>query len=142
MTEKEFTAGITASIKADGIKIFPGDFLPQVETKEITLPGKTLVMGEEFFGKFEIIAVDGTPVMQADSHVEAKYVLYAGKNKSFSIVIPISESDLKAAVAAYEKFLDSIVKRIEVEFKKKFPESKNLNSTINEIFRILNLVRY
>ncbi|MBZ0199968.1 MAG: hypothetical protein K8H86_08875, partial [Ignavibacteriaceae bacterium] len=131
MTEKEFTAWITASLLSEDIKQFPGEFLQQIETIEVILPGKTLVMGEEFFGKFEIIAVDGTPVIQADSHVEAKYILYAGKNKAVSIIIPISKTGLRAAVSGYEKYLDSIVKRIERDFKKTFPESKNLNSTIN-----------
>lgn len=142
MTEKEFILYFTSSISSEGIKKFPDDFLVAGETKELKLPGKTLIMGEEFFGKYEIITIDGTPVMQFDSHTEAKFIVYAGKTKPSSVSIPVSEKELKSAVTAYEKYLDSIVKQVEADFKMKCPDSKNLNSTINEIFRILNLVRY
>lgn len=142
MTEKEFILQFTSSISSEGIKKFPDEFVTAGETRELKLPGKTLIMGEEFFGKYEIITVDGTSVMQAESHSEAKYVIYAARTKPSSVSIPVSGKDIKSAVTAYEKYLDSIVKQIEAGFKRKFPDSKNLNSAINEIFRILNLTRY
>lgn len=142
MTEREFIYQFTTSIRAEGLKTFPHKFITNGEKRELKLPGKILVLGEQFFGKQEIITVDGTSVMHADNYSEAKYIVYAGKSKPASIKIPIIEKEIKFSVAAYEKYLDTIVRRAETEFKKKFPDSKNLNSAINEIFRILNLVRY
>jgi len=142
MTEREFIIRFSSSLSEEGIKTFPGDFLTADKTREVKLAGKTLLPGEQFFGKFEITTIDGTPVMQANSYIEAKYIVYAGKSKPAFIRVPTDDNEIKFTVTAYEKYLDAIAKRAESDFKKIFPDSKNLNSTVNEIFRILNLIRY
>jgi len=56
MTEKEFISSRVSRLASDGIKIFPSDFIVIKDYKELRLPGKTLLIGEEFFGKYEILA--------------------------------------------------------------------------------------
>lgn len=142
MTEKEFVAWWTNKLWSGGIKIFPDDFKKPAELKEVSLPGKALVIGEEFFGAFEILTVDGNQVYQAGNHNEAKYIIYANRLKPAAVKVPLNDQEIKATNSLYEKYLDSIIKEIENDYKIKFPLSKNFNMIANEIFRILNLTRY
>ena len=81
MIEKEFISKWTVSLSKNGIKAFPEDFLGNMTTEEIKLPGRTLVIGEEFFGNYEILTVDGTAVLQAESQYKAKYIVYSNRKK-------------------------------------------------------------
>ncbi|MDP3148008.1 MAG: hypothetical protein Q8N83_02645 [Ignavibacteria bacterium] len=125
-----------------GIKIFPDEFLSSGETKTISVPAKILIMGEEFFGSYEILSADRKVVYQASTYSEAKYLIYASRKKTAEIIIPSSEEEIKQAVLQYEKYLDSIMKEIVSLYKKTFPEEKNSLFVMNEILMILNLVRY
>ena len=142
MIEKEFISRWTVSLSENGIKAFPEDFLENMTTEEIKLPGKTLVIGEEFFGNYEILTVDGTAVLQAESQYKAKYIVYSNRKKNTSVKIPVRSEDIKTAVAKYENYLDSIIKEIEADYKKSFPGEKRSNDLTNEIFRVLSLNRY
>ena len=53
MNEKEFKTKWIEEIKRS-LKSFPKDFISKIPTQKISLPGKTLVSGSEFFGSFEI----------------------------------------------------------------------------------------
>ena len=141
MSEKEFISGWTARLSSEGIKSFPYDFITYNEHKEVRLPGKTLILGEEFFGNYEIITVEGTSVIHAESNDQAKFILYANRNKPEIMHIPLKESDLKSSVSAYEKYLDSIIRRIESDYRENFPDEKNFDTVMNEIFRVMNLTR-
>jgi hypothetical protein len=142
LIEKEFISKWTVSLSEKGIKTFPEDFLENLTTEEIKLPGKTLVIGEELFGNYEVLTVDGTAVLQAESQYKAKYIVYSNRKKSPSVKIPVKSEDIKSTVAKYENYLDSIIKEIEADYKKSFPGEKKCNDLTNEIFRVLSLNRY
>ncbi len=142
MTEKEFISDRISGLSSKGVKNFPDDFSDIKDYKEITLPGRTLLLGQEFFGKFEILSVNGSLVYQADNYDEAKYIIYANRLRPKSIIIPVSQTEIRNINSKYEKYIDSVMREIESDFKLRFPASKNLNSAVNEILRVLNLVRY
>lgn len=142
MTEKEFISDRISELSSRGIKNFPDDFSDIMENKAISLPGRTLLLGQEFFGKFEILSVNGSLVYQADNYDEAKYIIYANRLRPKSVLIPVMQKEVRNINSRYEKYIDSVMREIESEFKSRFPLSKNLNSTVNEILRVLNLVRY
>lgn len=142
MNEKIFISSWISRISSDGIKIFPSDFLSEkIICNEITLPGKTLLIGEEFFGHYEIITADGDSVIRTDSYLKAKYILYANRNTPEKIFMPGNEDEVKRTVRSYELYLDSLIKEIETDYKKNFPGEKNSKTVVSEIFRQLNLVR-
>lgn len=141
-TEKEFIAKTVESLNARGIKIFPDEFVSSSATKTISVPAKILIMGEEFFGKYEILSADRKVVHQASTYNEAKYLVYASRKKAAEISIPVNEAEIKQSIVQYEKYLDSIMKEIVSLCKKTFPDGKNSLFVMNEILMILNLVRY
>lgn len=142
MTEKEFISGWISKITSRGIKEFPGDFCELKDHKEISLPGKTLVLGEEFFGNFEILSVDGSLVYRAENYDLSKFIIYANRLHPKSILIPAVQIEAKEANSKYEKYIDSIIREMETDYKKDLPLGKNFNSAVNEILRVLNLIRY
>jgi len=141
-TEKEFIAKSVDTLNKKGIKVFPDEFLSLSKTTAISLPSKVLIMGEEFFGKYEILSADRKAVYQASSYTEAKYLIYASRKKDAILTIPLNEEEIKQTVMQYEKYLDSLMKEIISLYKKDFPEGKNSLFVMNEILKILNLVRY
>lgn len=142
MKEKEFISKWITSLSGDGIKIFPEDFLTNEELYYISLPGKTLVAGQEFFGNYEVLTIDGAAVLQADSQYKAKYIVYSSRSKTTLLKIPQHENQIKSIVCKYESYLDSTIKEIESDYKKSLPGEKRSNAVVNEIFRVLNLNRY
>ena len=141
MTEKEFISSWTEKLSDGNLKNFPGDFIESYDSSKIELPGKPLVIGEEFFGSYEVLTVDGNPVMQVESNEKAKYIIYANRLKPGSIIIPNDDGEIKKAVINYSRYLDSIIKEIESDYRKNFPSGVNSVSAVNDIFRILNLTR-
>ena len=141
MREKEFESNWISQNRAL-IKNFPEDFLETENVKEMKLPDDVLVMGPEMFGQYEILDSDGNPVVKADSHIHAKYILYSNRNKPKSIKIPVDEDEVKQTVKKYEKYLDELLTEIKTEFEKNFPKSKQLFDITNHIFSSLNLKRY
>lgn len=142
MTEKEFISKSVSELREQKLKEFPGDIIEFEDGIVLTMPGKTLVIGEEFFGAVEVITTNGEQFLQAADHYEAKFIVYANRSNPVSILIPTDKNILKNAVTKYELYLDSVIKNIEQTYKKEFPEGKNASGVVNEIFRILNLVRY
>ena len=142
MTEKDFISSWIEKIKAEGIKSFPDEFIDSKDFEEVALPGKTLIIGQEFFGSYEILSVDGSLVLHAENHTKAKFVIYANRMKPKKIKIPKGEKILKASVSSYEEYLDGFIKKIETDYRKNFPGIKNSGDVTNGILRILNLTRY
>lgn len=138
---KEFVSQYINEFSKEGVKIFPDDFANLTDTKQLDLPNKTIVMGNEFFGEFEITTTDGTPVYQAADINEAKYIVYASRKRSGKILIPKKSPDIKGAVEKYEDYLDSVLHDIEGNFLNEFPNSPELHATTNEVFSKLGLVR-
>lgn len=142
LKEKEFIAKTVETLKKKGIKTFPNEFLSFSAIKTISVPAKILIMGGEFFGNYEILSGDRNVVYQASTYSEAKYFIYASRNKTSEINIPLSEEEIKQTILLYEKYLDSIMKEIVSLYKNNFPEGRNSLFVMNNILKILNLVRY
>ena len=140
--EREFINFWVSKLASDGIKNFPSDFIiGNDKIKEFRLPGKTLIIGEEFFGKYEILTTDGNSVLHAENYFQAKSLIYSNRTTPEIVILPSDEANLKKAVQAYELYLDSIIKEIENNYKKSLPEDGNSKNVVNEIFKQLNLVR-
>ena len=142
INEKVFVSSWVSKFFSAGIKIFPLDFISlNNNCVELKLPGKTLLIGKEFFGGFEIITPDGNSVLHAENYLQAKFIIYSNRNSPRLILVPTVESELKKALQLYENYLDSIIREVETDYKKNFREEKNSKSVVNEIFKQLNLVR-
>ncbi len=142
MTQKEFLQEWVNSVKGKLLKSFPKDFIKDNPTKEIQLPSKTLILGPELFGAYELLDVSGNMILNAASIIEAKYILYANREKPAKINIPIEEEKVKAIVKEYEFHLDSILKEVEKDFKLKFPDSQKFLEISSHLFQTLNIQRY
>lgn len=142
MTEKEFINKWKTEINSEGIKNFPFDFLTTQEFTEYNLDEKTLMIGEEFFGKYEILDAKGNVFLQVEDYLQAKYLVYSSRNKLQKVNIPSNNSELKNIITEYEKYLDSLLIKIQNDYKKVFHSTTNLHSVTNEIFHSLNLTRY
>lgn len=141
MKEKDFISSWISALNTEPIKNFPDDFAAEVETKTYTLPRKGLLIGKEFFGEYELLNTEGDEVLKVGSYERAKFFVYANRNKPGSFSVPIDDSAVKEVISRYEKYLDSIIKKIEQDCRKNFPGSKNTNELLSEIFKHLNLIR-
>ena len=141
MDERSFISFWIQTLNAESIKNFPEDFAVTSETKNYNLPGKGLLIGKEFFGEYELINAEGSEVLRVDSYEKAKYFIYANRNKPKVLSVPNDDSTVRNMTTKYEKYLDSIVKRIDQDYRIKFPGAKNFTEVINQIFNHLNLIR-
>jgi hypothetical protein len=142
MNEKELIGVWIERLKGDKIKTFPDAFLISMKRYNFPLPGKALVIGEHFFDMIEITTIDGAPFFQTSDEELAKFIVYANRLKPPSVKIPDDPDEIRRINKEYELSLDNLVREIEADYVKNFPEGKNKNSISNEIFRIVNLVRY
>lgn len=142
MTEREFISHCIKEIKKEGIKSFPSDFISDNNNSSVLQTGgKTLVVGNEIFGSYEIITTDGSPVFLADNYDLAKYIIYASRERTDQITILNDNKAIRESVLKYEEYLKSLFIRTNSYYKKKFPSGSTPEVT-NEIFRKLNLVIY
>jgi translation initiation factor IF-2 len=72
---------------------------------------------------------------------EAKYVVYASRDRKNKIKIPRDSTLIKNTVEDYENYLDQLLHDIKKDYLKKINNGKNLSSVSNEIFKKLNLTR-
>jgi len=140
MKDKEFVSKWIQKVESM-LKKFPDDFLTNIETENFQMPGKTISLGSELFGQFEIVDLNGNPILQTDDYNLIKFVLYANRLKPDSILRPKNKSDIKTVVKGYENLLDSFIKEIKIELNKVLPNSDFLRIS-NQIFNALNLQRY
>jgi len=140
MNEKDFINNWIEKIESNFQK-FPNDYVSNIETENYEMPGKPIALGSELFGQFEIVDLDGNPVLQTDDYFFIKYVLYSNRLKPASIPKPKNDSEIAKVVKEYETLLDSIMKDIKSELMKLLPTSDFLRIT-NQIFSALNLQRY
>ena len=141
MTEKEFIAKIVENYLKRGIKVFPTDFVESTLVEVLDIPQKTLILGEQLFGSFEIITTDGSQVLLTDNMMKGKFIVYASCNANGLIEIPQEKRMLEDAVYKYENYIDFILIEIQKDFKTAFPESENNLDVVNEVFKKLNLIR-
>lgn len=141
MDQKSFTESWIKKLKSQGIPIFPDDYLTGVDFTTINIPKKTLMIGKEFFGKFEVITTEGESVLQADSYDEARYMVYSSRDRSGNIKLPKDKSKILTVLKNYEYYLDKLITEITLDAKKSFPEKKDF-TPVNTILQSLNLIRY
>ncbi len=141
MSEADFIFSKSKELSLSGIKNFPIDFLNLKDYSEIEVPNKVLVLGKEFFGSFEVSSATGDFVISFTNESEAKYVVYASKDRKSKIKIPNNSDSLKNTVESYENYLDGLLNDIKKDYQKKFNSGKNFTSVSNEIFKKLNLTR-
>ena len=141
MTPREFIKTKIKEISDPGLKSFPDDFSFPCLSKEICLPDETLIIGNEFFGSFEVMTVNGELFCHTDTLLNAKYYAYASGKKKRIIRLPLNLKDIGQVVKNYEKYLDEILKGIEKDYSALFPDSRDIDGIINEIFTRVNLRR-
>jgi hypothetical protein len=142
LNEEFFIESWLSKIQSSGIRQFPLDFIDESQLKNISIPVKTLVIGQEFFGAYEIITTDGQSVYHASNYDEAKFIVYSSKERNGKTYIPKDISMIKTLVDSYNNYLDDILTQIKNDYKKNFKDGKNVNAVSNEIFKKLNLIRY
>ncbi len=142
MTEKEFVSKLLTEFSKEGKKLFPDSFLKGEDLKKIDLPDKVFIPGKQLFDQYEIISVDGENVMQFDNFLKCKYLVYASRNSKRPVYIPAETKSLGIIINQYENYVDSIIQRIQEEFRRNFPGSPNLNKITNQLINKLNLARY
>ena len=142
MSEKDFINKWVKSLREGGLKKFPDDFMIDGNTEIIELPAKTLVLGPELFGTWEIEDTSGNKMLQAKNIISAKYILYSNRLFPEKIEMPKTDSESTVMVKAYEKYLDGLVIEIIKDFRSTFPEKKNFFEVSNVIFNSLSLCRY
>lgn len=142
MNEESFVSSWVKRCISEGIKNFPVDFAEESYLERITAPVKTLIIGREFFGAYEIITTEGESVYQAKNYDEAKFIVYSARNRSGFFFLPKDLSQLKPILKQYDEYLDNILSEMLVDYKKTFPGEKKFHSFSNKIFRTLNLIRY
>ncbi|MFC2133556.1 hypothetical protein ACFLTH_02965 [Bacteroidota bacterium] len=141
MKEKEFINNWKTKIGDEMLKSFPDDFIGKVKSETIDLPGKSLTLSE-LFNSYEILDADGNNYFTTDDYVKVKYILYGTRFRPKKLAIPKGDSDLKKAVKEYEKLLDSILREMEKDYKKIFPDAEKFMKVSNQVFNSLNLQRY
>ena len=141
MNEKDFIFSKSKELSLNGIKNFPIDFINAKNFNVIEVPVKELVLGKEFFGSFEVSTIAGDFVLTFSSSHEAKYIVYASKNRTDRIKIPKESDNVKAAVENYEKYLDQLLQEVKKDYLARFSNGRNFTSVSNEIFKKLNLIR-
>ena len=142
MNEKLFIENWLIKVQSTGIKQFPLDFINSSKLDTLAIPIKTLVIGQEFFGVYEIITTDGESIYQATNYDEAKFIVYGSKERNGKTYIPKDRSEIKILVDSYNNYLDDLLNQIKKDYKKNFPDGKNVHAVSNEIFQKLNLIRY
>lgn len=142
MTIREFEKTWEKRILKDYLRSFPDEYIDKSGGHEVTMPGKTLTMGSELFGSHEVVDSEGIAHFTVPNYLEAKYIVYANRTLPPNIIVPDNEDELNEAVKEYENFLDTLLKRIESDFKSEFPDSKESVAVTNRIFSSLNLQRY
>lgn len=141
MNEADFIFSKSKELSLTGIKNFPIDFINTKGLSEIEVPEKVLVLGKEFFGSYEVSSATGDFVLTLSSQAEAKYLVYASRNRTSKIKKPGDQKLTEKAVEEYEKYLDRILFEIKKEYQRKINNGQNVTSVSNEIFKKLNLVR-
>jgi hypothetical protein len=141
VSEQDFIFSKSKELSLSGIKNFPIDFINSKNFSEIEVPDKVLVLGKEFFGSYEVSSATGDFVMTFTNESEAKYVVYASRDRKNRIKMPRDSTLIKNTVEDYENYLDQLLHDIKKDYLKKINNGKNLSSVSNEIFKKLNLTR-
>jgi hypothetical protein len=141
LNEKIFIEYWINKIQSEGLKKFPLHFIDESLLEIFSIPIKTLVLGQEFFGAYEIITTNGEQVYQASTLEEAKFFIYSSKERNGKAYLPNNRALIKSNLEAYNAYLDSMLEEIKKDYRKNISDGKNLLAVSNEIFQKLNLIR-
>lgn len=141
MNEQRFIKKWVEKIENDPLTKFPNDYIKEIETKKVKLPGKSFSITSELFGQYELMDIDENIIVQTEDYFLVKFLLYANRTQPNSASMPIVSDELKAAVKKYEKRLDSIIKDVIENIKVVLPNCDPLKLS-NQIFNLINLKRY
>lgn len=141
MTEKEFVRNWIERVRIE-LKKFPADFLGREECTTLTLPPKLLIFPPPLFNIYQIIDENGETIYSTDDLFRAKYIIYANRSRPTELRIPLEDLKVYEKVRDYEKHLDSFLKEMEMDFKKKWPNSKGFNRISLQVFNSLDLIRH
>jgi hypothetical protein len=142
MSEKDFIKHWVDKLTSEEIKSFPQEFINGEVCTSLALPGKALVISNEFFGSYEITTIDGEAFYLTNNYEEAKYIIYANRTKPISIMAPEEKNDFEVINNRYEDYLALFIHKINEFYQKNFSGENNFHSVINEIFRRLNIIKY
>jgi hypothetical protein len=142
LNEELFIENWISKVQSSGVRQFPLHFIDESQLDIVSIPIKTLVIGQEFFGAYEIITTDGESVYHANNYDEAKFIVYSSKERNGKSYLPKDRSMTKTLVDSYNNYLDALLAQIKNDYKKNFKDGKNVNGVSNEIFKKLNLIRY
>jgi hypothetical protein len=120
---------------------FPKDFLADEKLITIDMPEKQLVLGDLFFGFYQICSADGEVYFNEEEIYKAKYIVYASKLKKNKLEIPEDLNEIRAVVKKYEKYLDNIIIKIKNDLSKESIKMKE-DEAVRQIFNIMNLIRF
>lgn len=142
MNKKSFIDDWIIKTETEGVRDFPHHFLDDTQLDVFFIPKKTLIIGSEFFGSYEVLTTEGEQVYQASSLDEAKFFIYSSRKRDGKTYLPKDKSIIKNLVNKYNQYLDDLLNQIQKDFKKTFPTEKDAHIIANQIFQKLNLIRY
>lgn len=142
MNKKSFVDNWIIRIESEGVKDFPTQFINNDQLQVFTIPQKTLIIGSEFFGSYEVLSTEGELVFQASNLDEAKFFIYSSRKRDGKAYLPKNKSLIKNLVNIYNQYLDDLLSQIQKDFKKIFPNDKDVHIIASQIFQKLNLIRY
>ncbi len=142
MTEKEFVKVWVDKFREEIEREFPDDFIPCNDCESFENNGKRLLLGAEFFGSFELIDANHNSVLTLPTLEEAKYFIYASRQKPDIIRVPKSKEQIINAVKAYDEYLDNFLHLVLEDFQGKFSDSSAFNKIAAKIFLSLDLQRF
>ena len=132
MNENLFIENWLTKVQSSGIRKFPHHFIDESQLDNISIPIKTLVIGQEFFGAYEIITTDGESVYHASNYDEARFIVYSSKERNGKTFIPKDRSIIKSLIDSYNNYLDDLLAQIKNDYKKNFQDGKNILGVIME----------
>ncbi len=142
MNKKSFIDDWIIKIESEGVKDFPIQFIDNNQLDIFSIPHKTLILGSEFFGNFEVLTTDGELIYQVSSIDEAKFFIYSSRKRDGKAYLPKNKSLIKNLVNEYHQYLDDLLNKIQKDFKIIFPNDKDAHIIAIQIFQKLNLIRY
>jgi hypothetical protein len=142
MTEKEFVSRWIARLRQEELKKFPEDFLNEENLRWFNNNSRKLTPGSEFFGNYEVIDTSGNRVLTVENFEIAKYYSYASRGKPENFPVPLSSEAIVRSVKEYDKYLDSLLKEMAMDFQKHFTDSQSFNRIASKIFLSLDLQRF
>jgi type I restriction-modification system DNA methylase subunit len=112
---------------------FVGDRKPD-EYKHVGVTNGPYSPGGFFMGKYDVLNVRGELMYQADSELEARFVIYSHKPDTYSLQIPVEPQVIQNAVVEYERYLNDEYERLFRAFADRLGDVARAERLTNEVF--------